>query len=372
MTRSARDVSVKCSERAPYNSFVRFKKSFAASGITLGDETDPIALNMQREHALSVVLTSLDSAGQGIDHLRCDIETTFPPTEAVTAAFTDLARGRLPMGHRPRNEWTRDHSNEVDSGGNVLGNWVLPRYLMPESLRVFADKLDEEMHGVATDAVDVLRWRSRTLGARHPLSSTFIEWTLDGETWHPMPASTSVTFGDVSRLDVTASTAAQLQELLDTSQLEPLAHALFREAWSQRQANPSSSFLIGMAALEIGVKHHIAACVPAATWLAEHVPSPPIVAILVDYLPTLDPPDGGSPMAQLDRDGDLIKTLKVAVTKRNELAHRGVEMSHNRLRKTLRAIRNVLWMLDVARGHVWAADYLSPLDGDPPVGYRRV
>jgi hypothetical protein len=77
-------------------------------------------------------------------------------------------------------------------------------------------------------------------------------------------------------------------------------------------------------------------------------------------------------MVQLDPKGDVIKTLKIAVTKRNELAHRGVEMSHDRLRKTLRAIRNVLWMLDVARGYAWAEDYLAPLDHDPSVGYRRI
>jgi hypothetical protein len=351
---------------------VRFKKSFAATGITLGSETDPISLNLQREHALSLVLTSLNSDGQAIDHLRCEVETTFSPTRAVTAALTDLAAGRLPTGHLPRDQWTKDHSREIDSDGNILGDWVLPLYLMPESLRTFANRLDAEIHGAVTDAVGILRWRSRTLGPRHPLSSTFIEWTLDGETWHPMPVSGDATLGDVSRLDVTTATAAELQALLDASQLEPLAHALFREAWSQRYANPSSSFLIGMAALEIGVKHYIAACVPAATWLAEHVPSPPVVQILVEYLPTLDPPVGGSPMVQLDPEGDVIKTLKIAVTKRNELAHRGVEMSHDRLRKTLRAIRNVLWMLDVARGYAWAEDYLAPLDHDPSVGYRRI
>jgi hypothetical protein len=100
------------------------------------------------------------------------------------------------------------------------------------------------------------------------------------------------------------------------------------------------------------------------------VPSPPIVKMIEQYLPTLEPPAGGSPMAPVDLD--VIATLKIAVTKRNELAHRGVEMSGDRLVKTLRAIRNVLWTLDIARGHTWATDYLSSLDEDLSVGYRRI
>jgi hypothetical protein len=68
--------------------------------------------------------------------------------------------------------------------------------------------------------------------------------------------------------------ALHLRQLLDANQLEPVPHALLREAWSQRHSNPNSSLLIGMAALEVGVKDYIAACMPAAAWLAENVPSP--------------------------------------------------------------------------------------------------
>jgi hypothetical protein len=65
--------------------------------------------------------------------------------------------------------------------------------------------------------------------------------------------------------------------------------------------------------------------------------------------------------------------MKVAMTKRNELAHRGASIPRERLLKTLRAVREILWRLDVARGHSWAqASRGLTLAQDPAVGYRQV
>jgi hypothetical protein len=124
-----------------------------------------------------------------------------------------------------------------------------------------------------------------------------------------------------------------------------------------------------MAALEIGVKSYIAACVPDAEWLAENLPTPPLLRMLQEYLPTLHP-EGGTPIAPLDKD--TADVLKVAVTLRNGLAHTGSDVPRERLAKTLRAIRNVLWRMDVARGHEWASDYVTSLEEDPSEGYRRI
>src|SRR5438270_11607402 len=102
-----------------------------------------------------------------------------------------------------------------------------------------------------------------------------------------LPTSTGMTIVDVPRIEVSGEAAQELQALLDKRVSEPLAHALLREGWSQRRENPSSALLIGMAALEIGIKEYIAECVPDAAWLAENAPTPPIVNMLTDYLPTL-------------------------------------------------------------------------------------
>jgi hypothetical protein len=125
-----------------------------------------------------------------------------------------------------------------------------------------------------------------------------------------------------------------------------------------------------MAALEIGIKEYIAACAPDAAWLAENAPTPPVVNMLTEYLPTVPPVAGGHAFPPLD--DEWIKVLKVGVTLRNALAHRGEQISSDRLDKTLRAVRNVLWTLDAARGMSWAAEYVTALDEDPSAGFRRI
>jgi hypothetical protein len=323
-------------------------------------------ITLDRGHALRVVLTSQPDWEYPGD-LGCTVEATFEPSRAVAEALRSLANNRLPPGHPPINQ-TETHGY-IDPAGNIRDNYVVPLHLMPQAFRGFVNELSSELHDAAEDVVGALRWRSRTLGPRNPFSSRGIEWALDGEHWKRLPASTHVEHQDVAQLAVMPDTAAELQTLLDRAELEPLAHALYREAWSQRRSNPSSSLLIGMAALEIGVKHYIAACVPAATWLVENVPSPPIAQIIQSYLPSLDPPGG----SRIDRfDDKTIQAIRTATTKRNELAHRGVQMPHDLLLRTLRVVRNVLWTLDVARGHSWAAEYVSPPDQDLPVGYRVV
>lgn len=92
--------------------------------------------------------------------------------------------------------------------------------------------------------------------------------------------------------------------------------------------------------------------------------------MLRDYLPTLQPPGEGH---QLERfDDTIIEAVKIGVTIRNRLSHRGADVARDRLLTTLRAVRNVLWSLDDARGHGWASAYLTPsLEHDHSVGYRR-
>lgn len=244
---------------------------------------------------------------------------------------------------------------------------MVPLYLMPQSFRGFADALSDEMSSAA--AGGVLRWRSRTLGLPQPFASGEMRWRFGNtDDWQMLPRDIYVSIHGASRLELSDGAAPELQDLLTRHELEPLAHELFREAWGQREDNPRSSLLLGMAAREIGVNNYIADCVPDAEWLAENVPTPPFLRMLQEYLPTLHP-EGGTPIAPPDKD--TVNVLKVAVTLRNGLAHTGSDVPRERLAKTLRAVRNVLWRMDVARGHAWASDYITSLEEDLSEGYRR-
>lgn len=327
------------------------------------DGVNPVELFVRRHHELRLTVTA------AVEHATCVVESEFDPPAKVLEALEHLSEGQMPPKSLPRDEWGRDH-DYIDEAGRIQDRHLVPLYLMPQSFREFADALSKEMNSAAADAVGVLRWRTRTLGLRQPFASGGMRWRLrDTDDWQMLPRDTYVSIHGTSRLELSDGAVSELQSLLTRHELEPLAHGVFREAWGQRQDNPRSSLLLGMAALEIGVKNYIAACVPDAAWLADNVPTPPLLRILQEYLPTLHP-EGGTPLAPLDKD--TADVLKVAVTLRNGLAHTGSDVPRDRLARSLRAIRNVLWSMDVARGHEWASDYATSLDEDPSEGYRRI
>ena len=329
---------------------------------------EPLVLRMHRTHDLTLTITS---QGSEPNTAACMVETEFKVKPAHIAVFDALAANRLPPGHLPREQWRPAAArSNIDDAGNIKEGYVVPMALMPKGFLGFADALYVELNGAADAALGVLRWRTRTLGTRRPFSFRSWEWSDDGAAWHQFPSILGMRALDYPQLHLAEATAAEIQGLLDEGEREPLAHLLLREAWGQRYENPRSSLLIGVTALEVGVKQYIGACVPHAAWLAEHVPSPPVVTMLQEYLPKLPPPSGGTVLQR--QNDEVVEVLKTAISKRNDLTHRGEDVEVAQALRSLRAIRNVLWLLDEAGGQAWARAHLFPsLDQDFPAGYRK-
>jgi hypothetical protein len=107
--------------------------------------------------------------------------------------------------------------------------------------------------------------------------------------------------------------------------------------------------LIAMSALEIGLKHHIAAIIPATTWLLEELPAPPSNRLLAEYLPLLHSA-GGSFFTT-----EQIALVKKGIAQRNKVTHAGGGVvSADFLERLLELIRTVLRTLDALAGHEWA------------------
>jgi hypothetical protein len=294
-----------------------------------------------------------------------------PPRRALTA-FQRLAAGLLPDGMAPEAvSWLRDHGY-IDAEERITTGTAIPLHAVPNALGDFAIELWGDFIAIAHGAIGVLRWRSRTLGSTRPLSRTSFDWSLSGDDWFPMPGfRTGAAFEDASRLELTAGAAREIGDLLARDEREPVAHALLREAWNVRRDSPNSGLLIGMTALEVGIKHYVAACIPPTTWLIENLPSPPIHRIMGEYVPQLKPPTDREPVTF---DETVVSQIQSASNLRNELAHVGRDMPLEKLKPILLTVRDVLWTFDAALGHAWAADYtLASLgDDEPSVGYRKV
>jgi len=343
---------------------MRIRLLLTLSGLSLGGEAaNPLVLTLSREHALTVTIES------DKDTTACTAELEYQPTAKNESAFAALAAGQLPDRHLPRDRWPRELDFIAEDGTFEL-KYAIPMFVMPQGFRDAMGTIVGELRWAADTAVGALRWRTRTVGPLRPFSSRGAEWSLNGTTWHPLPASTSLEIQGHDRLFLRAGTAAEIQALLDAGEHEPLAHELLREALNLGSSNPRSALLIGVAALEVGIKQYIASCVPEAKWLAEEAPSPPVVPMLKTYLPTLTSPAGEttSPPDKAHHDA-----LVVGVGLRNKLTHVGQDVTRERVFKTLRAIRDVLWQLDAARGHRWAEAFAYPsLDEDLEEGARRI
>ena len=345
-----------------------FRLSTTVRDISLHpDGEDRLAYSNLGPRDLDVELANDDEK-----HLVCTVAGELDPPRRALAAFQRLAAGHLPDGMAPESRsWLKDHGY-IDADERITKKTAIPLHAVPNALGDFAVDLWADFMAMAHGAIGVLRWRSRTLGSTRPLSGTSFDWSLSGEEWLPMPGfRTGLAFDDDSRLELTMGAAREIGELLARDKREPVAHALLREAWNVRRESPNSALLIGMTALEVGIKHYVAACIPPTTWLVENLPTPPIHRIMGEYVPQLKPPTDREPVTF---DESAVRQIRSASNLRNELAHVGRDTPIEKLKPILLTVRDVLWILDAAVGHGWAADYtLASLgDDEPSVGYRKV
>jgi len=275
-----------------------------------------------------------------------------PSSQAVLEAFEALAAHTLPRGTAPE---------EYIAHRTPPTGWVIPNLSrLPESFRSFLGQVAQELHDAATRTVHVVRWRRRIAGSHSPFMSGGSRWSFDGQTWHPLPGEIRIV-GEEGYVPIRLDEVerVEIERLVGEERSEPLGHALLREAWHQRVGNPRSAIVIGIAGAEVGVKECVADLVPGAEWLVKNVPSPRLVAMLKDYLPLLPvrlkigglvkPP----PVA-------ILNTLTKGVNLRNDVAHVGrAGPSYDTVDEILRAVRDVLWLLDYYRGFEWAIDNLS-------------
>jgi len=102
----------------------------------------------------------------------------------------------------------------------------------------------------------------------------------------------------------------------------------------------------------------VAKRVPEAGWLVQKIPAPPLVRMLIQYLPTLVGREPAVPKVVLDQ-------LRKGITVRDQVAHEGARaVESETLKGTLTAVRDLLWLLDYYGGQTWALAHLSSATRD--------
>jgi hypothetical protein len=213
------------------------------------------------------------------------------------------------------------------------------------------------IEGVLRQVGSILRWRFGLPGYDAVFKDTYITAELiDGRQLH-LERVSQATMGDDSA-EIEQDGLAAVAELVTSSQHEPVAHELWREAWNLRDSNPRSSLVIGVAAAEVGLKQLVAALAPETKSLIENLPSPSLDVMIRKVLPDLPIRADVEPGRRAPNH--LRKAIVAAVEDRNRLVHLGA-IPRRDLRATLLTIRDFLYLLDFYSGQPWAETLLTDM-----------
>jgi hypothetical protein len=275
--------------------------------------------------------------------------TMTPPSKAATALH-ELAAGEMPTG-------AKVDQRRIDRWGDKPFPPMFNE--LPGSLQEFSRTVSRLLSDAAVRVFEVLRWRFEIGGPPRPYASRGIEWSDDGETWHSFPTAMHVR-ASVATIGtpLPPERVQEINDLLDSGAQEPLAHFMLREARASAVRHDVSALVMAMAAAEIGLKQLTAQLVPAATWLVENVPSPPLVRMLIEYLPLL--PRVNTEPALVPPPDSVLKALRKGVTIRNSAAHVGARrLDPDDVDEVLNAVHDLLCLFDYYAGQGWALEHLS-------------
>lgn len=255
-----------------------------------------------------------------------------------------------------------------------ISQWLEnPTEPLPVGFTEFADDAFDTLAAAIITILQLLRWRIGYRNARNPvrLFHSFM-WSTDNVTWKLVPDSihAEFDFGIPYYQRVPDEVIASLHDLWRNNIGEPLAHELFQEAWSQRQENPKSSLVIGVAAAETGMKQLISKLVPSSAWLVENTQSPPLAEMLEKYLPSLPTNVRITNELPPPLPKSIIEIIKKAVNLRNSIVHgKKVHLETKALREILNVIHDLLYIFDLYAGHLWA---LQCITGETRMAWPKV
>lgn len=229
----------------------------------------------------------------------------------------------------------------------------------PDYFQDFIKNTSSEVTSYISKTIRYLCWRYNL-----PLQSNVVFMNElscgDIKNWSVIPTS-EYYVGDFWHEDEkTQIDCAGIVDEIVNERNEPLAHELLREANSIKFTSPKSALVIGVAALETGVKTLIQNINPESSWLIENIQSPPVLAILQNYIPTLRVKYKVQGQVRFAPEDKTFEQLKKCLSIRNNIVHgRKQEVDKHDLFDYLRTIKNVLYWLDFYAGNKWAINNTS-------------
>ena len=243
---------------------------------------------------------------------------------------------------------TKSQSVSVSSGKEG------ERYDLEKSYVSYFQSLLEEMVSAATNVFALAGWR---VGSALDLSDlpdkAKLHWSENNKLWHRLLIrrnSGFITMGGA--VQSSEDVGDELENLIKQGEKAPVYRTFIDQAMNNYKLD--SSLVMAVAALEIAVKNTIQKVHPETDWLLREIPSPPVLKILRDYIPTLN-----SPFID-DEDGlvapqELLEEIQKAVNARNDIVHKGsIDWSEKRRYESIVKMELVIRWLEYFQGHIWS------------------
>jgi hypothetical protein len=231
---------------------------------------------------------------------------------------------------------------------------------VPQEVGTLCSEIHAGHRAACRTALELLRWRYRSDSPHAPYGSLGSEWADDDMVWLPVPAEYDVEMRIGRGALLTSDAQAEVRRLASGGLREPVAHQLLREAIDVSAGNVRSSVVICIAAVESGFKHLVTDLVPHASWLVENLPSPPLLKMLSDYLPSLPVRNRFDQGKVYGPPKYVRRLLQRAVEDRNKVAHTGSStLDWRELKETLDAAGDLLYLFDYYAGQAWALEHVS-------------
>jgi hypothetical protein len=301
--------------------------------------------------------------------LGTEVITTFerdvPPD--LVQMLSVLAEGRVPAGHALPASWiVYSDTPMIHSEGFAVEGSMPVLWWFPEPMQAVIKDLERSARDATRRVVDLVRWRCGKLSGSHtPVELDRFEWSVDGARWFTVPWAAAIYEDERLGISLSAEQLADIREMAAQEESLSFAHVLIREAWELKLNNPRSSILLGVAAAEVGIKQAIKVLVPASSYLVEKLVLPQLADLMKNYVPELPAKlqFGDAPPSIPPRVRNIVWK---GVQDRNKLVHRPLggtevieELQFENVDRLLRAVHDLLLLLDYYCGKQWAAELLS-------------
>ncbi len=282
------------------------------------------------------------------------------PSAQIREAFAGFLERRIPSD----SVIPLEDRMKVGEDFYVKDNWGIVIDWLPHWLKQYIDGITNKLYQATTRAVRIARWRLALSASHRPIrSASGSRWSYDGVTWHLVPSNIYARMEMIPTNVFPPSMLKDIGRLLEEtpSVTEPLGHELLREAWNQRHDNPRSALVLGIASAEARVKEFIGRVEPGAIWLVENVTSPPLPAMLKNYVPELLVRHDIRPQLLPPPNNPIMQQIDKGIGLRNKVAH-GIDrdIHFDTVNELLLTIRDIQSMFDVFSGQDWARDFVRP------------